>query len=278
MIKILVDSSSDLTFEEIKGRNIDIIPLEIHLDGKDYIDGVTIDKDEFYNLLKNSTDFPKTSMPSPDAFLKFFNDAKNNCDDIIYISISSHFSGAYQSAILAKEMTAYDGIHIIDSYSLSACIKIMAEYAEKLINEGYSAQEIVRIIEKFKSRVRVYAVLDTLEYLYRGGRLNRASAMLGTLAKIKPTVTALDGKVGLIKKSLGLIKAKKEILDLLKNTKIDCDFPIYSLYSCGTENCERLEADIKEINLKVSERIQLCPTIGSHIGIGAFGVFFVEAE
>ena len=277
MIKLLVDSASDFTKAELNNRNIEFIPLGITLDNENYLDGINLTKDDFYDKIQKSTEFPKTSMPSPAAFLEYFEMAKENGDEIVCILLSSALSGTYQSAVTAKGMVDYDKIYIVDSLCVATGIKIIVNYADKLRNDGLSGEEIAQKVESLKSKVRVYAGLDTLEYLYRGGRLSRTSAAIGTVANLKPIVT-LDaaGTVSVVKKSLGRTRAMRDLFEIIKKAEIDTDFPIYSLYTCGTDNCEELEKSLRNIGIEYTERSQIGPTIGAHVGPGVYGIFYVE--
>ncbi len=277
MIKIMVDSASDLRPED----NIyDImVPMTVTVAGGEYKDGVQITADAFYEKLAESEEFPKTSQPSPEEFIKHFEEAKLAGDEIIYISISSALSGTYQGAVLAKEMVEYDGIYIIDSLAVTQVIAVMAAYAQRLAKEGKSAKEIVEEIAGFKNRVKVFAGVDTLEYLKKGGRLSGAAAAIGTLAKIKPVVSlSPEGGVLNAAKALGIGKAMQFITDKLSEFGVDRDFPLYSLYTGGIENAERLEEKLKDLGYNITERRQVGPTIGAHVGPGVYGVVFVAEK
>lgn len=276
MIRILVDSSSDYTMEEIKQNGFHFIPLRISLAGKNYRDGIDLIPDQFYDLLINSGVFPMTSQPSPQDFADIFEDVKSKGDEIICILLSSALSGTCQSANLAKSMVNYEGIYIIDSLTATANIKFLGNYAEKLITEGFTAKEIVDKLESMKGKVKVFAGLDTLEYLHKGGRLSKASATIGELANLKPIITVTEeGKVSVIGKCLGKNKALKFIMKSLQEGNRDTSFPLYTLYSYGTENTEILEERLSSEGYVYDGRVQLGPTIGAHIGPGAFAVLFV---
>lgn len=276
MIRILVDSSADYTAEALKEANIEFVPIGVTIDGKDYLDGVDLEKDQFYELLTNSNDFPKTSQPSPQSFLDIFEEAKEKGDDVICILLSSALSGTTQSAALAKTMADYDNIYIVDSLSATYPIKIMADYACKLRKEGKNASHIVNELEELKTRVKVVAGIDTMEFLYRGGRVSKATAAIGELANIKPIISVMeDGTVGVIGKCLGKNKALRFITDHLEELNLDENFPIYTVYTYGTQNCEKLEEKLAKANYKTSGRFQIGATIGTHIGPGTFGVVFV---
>lgn len=274
MIRIMVDSASDCRKED--GLDVRIVPIAITLDGKQYYDGVDLDRDTFYKLLTSTSDFPKTSQPSPQDFVDIYEEVKAAGDELIYICLSSALSGTYQSACIAKNMADYDKIYVIDTLSATHLIRVMAERALAMRDAGSTAQEIVSELEVFKSRVKVYAVVDTLEYLYRGGRLSRASAAIGTITNVKPVLTVTeDGKVTSIGKCIGKTKAMQFLLKQFQSAQPDPDFPIYSLYSYGTENCEALEETLREAGYATAGRLQIGPTIGTHTGPGVCGVILV---
>lgn len=277
MIRIIVDSSADYTKERLEEAGLELVPIVVSIDGKSFLDGVDLGKDDFYEIMTNSNDFPKTSQPSPQAFLDVFEDAKEKGDDVICILLSSALSGTNQSANLAKDMAEYDNIYIVDSLSATYPIKIMAEYANKLRNEGFAAADIAAKLEELKGRIKIVAGIDTMEYLYRGGRVSKAAAAIGEVAKIKPIISVVDGgKVGVVGKCLGKNKAIRFFTDMLSEKTLDTNFPFYTVYSYGTENCEKLEEKLAKEGYTMKERLQIGATIGAHIGPGAFGVVFVE--
>lgn len=277
MIRILVDSSSDYLMDEIKEKNLEIAPIGITIGEQTYYDGQNLDRNQFYEILEESKAFPQTSQPSPQEFLDIFEDAKVKQDDIICILLSSALSGTYQSAVLAKQMAGYERIFIIDSLSATFNIKIMADYALELVKKGQTSEEIVASIESMKSKVKVYAALDTLEYLARGGRISKTTAAIGGLANVKPIITVSEeGEVTLLGKAFGKNKAISQIIHYLENLEIDTRFPVYAIYSYGTENCEHFQEKLTQAGISVATRMQIGPTIGTHIGPGAFGIVFVS--
>ena len=152
---------------------------------------------------------------------------------------------------------------------------MLAAYTRSLINEGIPAGEIADRCEQLKSKIKVYAGVDTLEYLYKGGRLSKASATVGELTGIKPIITVADGRVEAIGKCLGKIRAMNFIVDKVKSQKVNTDFPIYSLYTSGVENCEILEQKLASNGYKTADRLQIGSTIGAHVGPGVYAVVFV---
>ncbi len=278
MIKVLVDSSSDYGMDEVREKNLEFVPIHVTIDQKDYADGIDFAKDEFYTLLKESRDFPKTSQPSPEAFLSYFRNAQEKGDTIICILLSSALSGTCQSAMIAKDIVEYENIYIIDSLSATFIIKILADYAVSLIEEGYPAEEIVAKIESLKSRTKLFAGLDTLEYLAKGGRLSKSAAAVGELANIKPIITLTpEGSVGVLGKCIGKNKAIAQVLKHLQEENVSTEFPLYVIYTYGTENCEKFEEKLSENGYSITGRLQVGATIGAHIGPNAFGVVFVTS-
>ena len=277
MIRIVVDSSSDYTLEELKEKNIQQISISVSVGEKNYRGGVDITPDELYEMLLAGESFPKTSQPSPMDFLEVFEDARDKGDTVIYITLSSGLSGTFQSATLAKDMADYSEIHIIDSLAATHVIRVMADYACKLRDEEKSAAEIVQAILELRPRVKVLAGVDTLEFLYKGGRLNKAAAMIGELANLKPIITILEsGSLSVVGKCMGRNKALAFFTKALSEKTLDPDFPVYSLYAYGTENTEKLEQKLESIGIHCQERFQIGTTIGAHVGPGAFAVVFVE--
>ncbi len=276
MIKILIDSSADLTSTEIKAKNVTMIPIQITINDKNYLDGVDLDHDTFYDLLTTSTEFPKTSQPSPQEFLEAFEKVKEDGDELICILLSSALSGTFQSAQLAKNIVDYDKIYLIDSLSAVSAIRILCDKALEMINDGAKSQEIITTLNELKGRIKIYAALNTLDYLSKGGRISKAAATIGELTKIKPIITVNDeGKVEIAGKRLGINKSISYIKEKIDSFTIDQNYPIYPLYSFGEENLNKLQQKLVENNYKLANSIQVGPTIGAHLGPEAFGICFV---
>lgn len=277
MIRIMVDTSADYTVEETKEKGIGLLPIHITMGDKDYRDAYDLTKEEFYELLTAGSEFPKTSQPSLQDLLDAFEEAKENGDELIYLTLSSSLSGTYQSAVLAKNMAEYDKIYLVDSLTATHMVRVLADHAKKLADEGASAEKIVEELENLKKRVKVYAALDTLEYLYKGGRLSKTSAVLGEMARIKPLITVnANGEVAVVGKCMGKNKAITTLMKMIGDSNIDPDFPRYSVYTQGLENSELFEKRVTDAGIEITERYQIGATIGAHIGPGVFGLVFVE--
>ena len=279
MIKILVDSSSDYSPSEVREKGLLFVPIQISLADKQYRDGIDLERDQFYEMLEESGEFPKTSQPSPQAFLDIFQEAQKNKDQVICILLSSKLSGTYQSALLASQMINYEGTYLVDSLTAACTIQLLADHALELVASGLGAEEIVERLESLKSRAHVVAMLDTLEYLRRGGRIGKAAAVLGELARLKPIITlSEEGEIAVVGKAVGKNKAICAILKRLEEHPADERFPIYTGYTYGTENCEAFEERLQKEQIPVSGRRQIGATIGAHVGPGVFGILYVEKE
>ena len=277
MIRIIVDSSADYLKEELDAKQMTLVSLTINLDEKLYLDGVDITRDGLYEWLMESKGFPKTSQPSPEDFLKHFEAAKAAGDDVICILLSSALSGTCQSAHLAKNIADYDNIHIVDSLSATHLIRFLANKACKMRDAGNTAEEIVSVLEDLKTRTKVIAAVDTLEYLCRGGRVSKTAAAIGNLANLKPIITVSpEGEVTVLSKCVGKNKSMSYIINAMQEYEIDEEYPIYSVYSYGVENCIALEAKVVSTGYTLHSRKQVGATIGCHVGPGAFGVLFVH--
>lgn len=277
MIRILVDSAADYSLKELEEKNIEMIPLSITLNDNTYLDTVELERNHFYELLESTGSFPKTSQPSPEAFATVFHDAKEKGDEVICILLSSALSGTFQSAMIAKDMVEYENIYIIDSLSASIAIKLMADYADKLRRLNVSAKEIAAKVEEMKSRTRIFAAIDTLEYLQRGGRISKTAAAIGSLANLKPIITVTEeGTVSIVSKCIGRNKAIAAVLKLLEEHPADSEFPIYPLYTYGKENAEKLVEKCPKDTMICTDYQQVGAAIGSHVGAGAFGLVYVE--
>lgn len=279
MIRIIVDSGSDLLPEVANRYSIQVLPLLANVDGVEYRDGIDLGRDGFYELLEETGAFPKTSQVSPHAFAETFREALASGDEVIAITLSSALSGTYQSAKLAQAMVGEEGVYVVDSLSASYAIAMIAKYACALRDEGLSAKQIVAEIERFKGRVKLVAVFDTLEYLQRGGRLPKAAARLGEAAKLKPVVVITEeGEVGLSTAVLGRKRALDTLLKKVAKYSFDDSFPAIPIYSYGTKMCEKMEGGLADAGMSLSDRHQIGFVIGSHIGPGAYGIVFVASE
>ena len=194
-IRIITDSAADL--DNIRPE-VTVIPMKISFGSETYLDGVNLSHREFYEKLVESDILPTTSQASPSAFMKVFDEVLGPDDSAVVLTISSKLSGTCQSALIAA--TEYPNVHVVDGSSAAIGSGILAEYALRLVDMGKSAEEIASILEEKKKDVCLIAMLDTLEYLKKGGRLSSTVAFAGGLLNIKPVVNIEDGEIHILGK------------------------------------------------------------------------------
>ena len=198
-VRIIVDSTADMA-PRYRGRAA-VAPLTIHFGGEELIDGVSIDRRRFYERLVESDELPTTSQASPAVFQQLYEDSKRAGESAVVITISSKLSGTYQSACLAA--ADYENVYVVDSLSAAIGTGILAEYAIGCAEAGMDAVSLAAHLEQKRADICVIGLLDTLEYLKRGGRISKTVAFAGGLLSIKPVVTIQDGEIALIGKARG---------------------------------------------------------------------------
>ncbi|MDO4519340.1 MAG: DegV family protein [Eubacteriales bacterium] len=277
-IRIVTDSAADYKQEEILRRQIECLPMSVTFGSDSFLDGIELEKEEFYERLLEGKEFPKTSQPAPGAFLECFEAAKEANDSVIVILISGALSGTVQSAYIAKDMAEYDDVYIIDSTTATLGMRLLVDTAVVLREKGATVQQIVEEVERLKSKVHVLAGLDTLEYLAKGGRISKGAANIGNLANLKPLISIQEGKVDVCGKAIGMRRAYKGLMKIVDGYEIDEDYPVYFIYSYDRTNCAGfLHTMEKAGHIFDPVKIRgIGPTIGTHIGPGAFGMVFVE--
>lgn len=277
MIRIVADSTCDLTQEELKTLNVTAIPLSIHFGEESYLDGVTIDKNTFYEKLIQAEKLPTTSQGNPADILDIITPYLEQGDEVIGIFLSSQLSGTFQSATIAASMADSEHFHPIDSLSATIGSALLVRIACRLRDEGRSAAEIVEEIEELKSRVRIIAVVDSLKYLQMGGRVSAAAAMMGNLLGINPLISVIDGAVIPIGKARGKKSAYRHLLTLFKEEQPDLAYPIYFAHSHSPETLKELQDVILPTLAHPAEvfELEIGPTIGTHVGPGAGGLAYI---
>ena len=279
-IRIITDSSADFDRATAKRRQVEIVSMAVQFGNASFLDGKTITNDVFYTLLKEGRENPTTSQPTPAEFLRVFEEAKAAGDQVVAVLISSVLSGTLQSAHIAKGMCEYEDIYIVDSLSATAGIQILVNLACKLRDSGLPAPGIAQELERLKGRIRIFAVLDTLEHLRRSGRLSGFQAGLGAMTKLKPVITVRDGAVSIAAKAFGTSAAVKQLQKFLLQYPVDDAYPSYFLYTDDKEREELLLPALREQG-KLPLRLHYSsvgPTIGTHIGPGALGMAYIERE
>lgn len=275
--RIIVDSTADL-MPEYKSR-VSVVPLTVHFGEEEYIDGVTIDHKTFYEKLIESDVLPSTSQATPDAFMKEFEKAKTAGEAAVVITLASKFSGTYQSAMIAA--ADYENIYVVDSASAAMGSGILVELAFRLLDEGKSAEEIAAILEEEKKKIVIVALVDTLEYLKKGGRISKTVAFAGTVLNIKPVLSVVDGEINMLGKARGSKMGNNLLLqEIDKAGGIDFSKPVLLGYSGISDALLQKYIEdsryIWEGNLKEVRYTTVGSVIGTHAGPGAVVVAFFK--
>lgn len=274
MIKIICDSMSDVPKEIVEKFNIHVLPARVSIEGKEYFDGVDLTPQEFFRILRNTHELPKTSQVTYAQFKEAFDLYMDDYDEILYVGGSSRASGTYQSAILASR--DYEGkatIYPIDTYSFSAGGGVFVVKACMLAQEGKTAKEIVDILEGLKGTERVFLTVDDLKYLKMGGRISGLKATMGTLLNIKPIITLKDG----LAEHEGQVRGKKKSISYVFNKAIEGIEDLSDriiIYGGGDieEDIKILEEKVLATNCKNIYKVSPGLGITSNTGPGIVGL------
>jgi len=280
-VRIITDSASDISQAEALQLGIDVLPLKTIFGEKEYLDGVTLGHEEFYNMLIESDMIPTTSQIAPAEYEEKFRAAAENGDEILCITVSSLLSGCYQSANIAAE--EFPGkVTLVDSLNVAIGERILIQLALQLRDSGKNAQEIKDILEQEKKNIRLIALLDTLEYLKRGGRISPAVALAGSLLSIKPVVAIENGEISVLGKARGSKNGSNMLMTLVEQHGIDFEKPFCLAYTgLSDQILQKYIADSaalyqgKAKNLPIST---IGSTIGTHAGPGAIAVAFFSVQ
>ena len=278
-VRIIIDSTAN--FRKDYENKLKTVPLTVNFGTESYADGIEIDNDTFYKKLTTGDVMPTTSQPTPAAFEQAFKEVTDAGDEAVVITISSKLSGTFQSATIAAEEFA-GKVFVVDGHTVAIGTGALAEYAVNLAENGKSAAEIYEILEKEKEDIRVFAVLDTLEYLKKGGRISAAVAFAGGLLNFKPVIAIADGVVQSLTKGRGNKQANNLMnQEVEKSGGIDFTKPFVIGYTGSDstlmqeyikDNLDMWGGDASKINTA-----QLGSVVGTHAGPGAVAVgYFVK--
>lgn len=281
-IRIVTDSTADLPADIRKQLGIEMVPLQVSFGSESYFDAVTIGTDEFYSKLATASELPKSSQPSTIAFKEKYEQILAETPDAVIISIhlSSSMSGTYQSAVIGSTMVETNGVEpditVFDTKSASIGAGAMVLKAAEMAAAGCSKEEVMAEVERLRNETKIYFLVDSLEYLQKGGRIGKASAMLGSLLNIKPILTVdEEGFVSSVDKVRGNKKAMLRIVELLNGRYGDSDPVTLTIaYAQRKEPADEMVELIKQhFNLKATNYYELGPVIGTHAGPGTVGLF-----
>lgn len=276
MIRILTDSTVDLLPEDVSALGVRVVPLAVRFGDEHYEDGVDLGHEQFYEMLEQSHKLPTTSQPSPERFITEFERARDDGDDLICILLSSTLSGTFQSAQIAAEEVGYDRIFLVDSHTVSLAAQLLVRRAAARVAEGWSAEDIVDDLVSAREHLHIFAIVDTLKYLHKGGRLPTAAAIAGGLLGIKPVIGVQNGKVGLADKARGLPGAYVAIFkQIQKAGGVDETWPVMVGYTGKRHGVEPFMRYATQ-NLGLNEPLvrSIGAVVGTHAGPGAAGIAF----
>lgn len=279
-VKIIVDSTADM-IPQVEAR-VKIVPLTIHFGEKEYVSGVDIDAKKFYEMLVESDELPTTSQATPFAFGAAFEEAVKEGYDVVCLTCASKLSGTHQSAVIAA--ADYPGkVHVVDTNTIAIGLGILVEYALQLVDKGLSAEEITWKLLQKRENIRVLAMVDTLEYLKKGGRISAAVAIAGGLLNIKPVITIDQGEIKVLGKARGSKQGNNLLVqEIRKAGGVDFQKPLLLGYTGLSDAL--LQKYIQDSGALWEGRRENLPisivgsVVGTHVGPGAVAVAFFSAE
>lgn len=271
-IAIVTDSTADLTLSQARDLGVTVIPLTVNFGMQQYLDGIDINSEEFYPMLAASSTLPTSSQPSPAEFKEVYERLLQNYDSIISIHISTGLSGTISSALTAQEMVE-GSIHIVDSQSISLGIGLIVLEAVELVKQGLTAEQVVAELERVRKQTEVMFTLDTLEYLHKGGRIGKVSAVMGALLNIKPIVRVVDGIYIPVGKVRRQEQALQEIVNQFQSLSAGKTIKRLVVAHGAAENAAaKLAEKLKQaFNMVPDLVVQVGPVIGVHTGPGTVG-------
>lgn len=279
MIRIITDSASDIVDNE--REDLTVLPINIRFREDEFQDGVNLTHRMFYEKLVESDELPVTSQVPPTVFEEEYKAVEAQNDQAIVITISSKLSGTYQSAVMAAQDCG-DTIKVVDSENASIGQRALVEYALRLKDEGFGYDEIITRLEADKKRIRLIALLDTLEYLKKGGRISKTAAMAGNLLSIKPVIAIQGGEVAVLGKARGSKQGNNLLAEQIQHTGgIDFGKPFVLGYTGLSDAVLQKYIDdnraLWQDSVDALDTASVGGAIGTHIGPGAIGVAFFSA-
>ncbi len=281
MVRIMVDSGCDLTQREARELKIELLPITVTFGETEYQDGVSLPPREFYEKLIESDELPHTSQISPYVYGEYFKKFTGAGDTVVCLTLSSKLSGSYQSALMAAE--DYEGVFVVDTLNVCVGEQILARLAARLRDAGTDAAGIAAELEKARGRVQILGLLDTLEYLKRGGRISSAVAFAGEALGIKPVVSVVDGEVAMVGKARGSRNGSNLLRKLIEKTGgINFDMPYAISYTGLSDDILKKylqdSADLYEGHIRELPISAIGATIGTHVGPNCICVAFFSRD
>ena len=279
-VYIVTDSTADLTEEEVKQFEISIVPMNISIDDENYIDGVTITKEEFRQKMIESAELPKTAQPSIGRFVEVYDELGKNGDSVISIQMMRSISGTVDAARQAADITETN-VTVVDSDFTSRSMGMIVKEAAKAAQEGKTVEEILEIVEDAKKRTTLYLTVVNLDNLIKGGRISQLMGMFSNLLNIKLFLQVINGKIEIIQKGRGLKSLQKkydEIFELMKsapNGIQEIGIMHAGLSDFNEGNIARIRELFPDVPLTI---VTTSPIIMSHTGVDAMAITYLENE
>ena len=276
-VQIIVDSTADMPQELMK--RVKVVPMSIRFGEREFVDGKTIDAEKFYAMLETAETLPTTSQPTPAAFEDAFRECVEAGDEVVCLTIASKLSGTYQSATIAAEEFP-DKVFVLDCRTVTIASGVLTAYALNLADGGMGAREILETLIACRKQVRLLAIVDTLEYLKKGGRLSSAAALVGGLLNVKPIICVEDGEIKVIGTARGMKKAYAALTaEVEKTGGIDHARPVLLGYT--GRSAQPLHKYMEENGHLWAEGTPctvIGSTVGTHAGPGAVAAAFFSKE
>jgi DegV family protein with EDD domain len=277
---VVTDSTAGMPADLAAQNGVHVIPLWVHFEEEGYRDGVDLTTEQFYPMLSKARNLPTTSQPSIGEFLEVYRPLAGQAEAIVSIHISSELSGTVASALAAREMLHDVPVHVVDSRSTSMGLGLIALAAARAAAEGHNAEEVAAVAERLVLRTDVIFVVDTLEYLHKGGRIGGATALLGSLIQIKPILHLDKGRIAVLDKARSWRKAMDRLMEIVAKRA----------GSAGSLHASVIHAQANEEAEAIRDRVSgafrfaelhmagVSPAIGTHVGPGTVGIAFYAAE
>jgi len=278
MTKIIADTTCGLPLDELEGLGIDVIPQIIIFDEKPYRDDTEIDTPTFLSKLKEAKELPKTAAPPPALYEPIFKAYVEAGESIIILTPSTELSGTFRSAEIAAENVPEADVHILDTRTVAGGLGVLVKMAKIWADDGMAAEEIIQKIKDLSQREVVYFLVDTLEYLYKGGRIGNASYLVGSVLQMKPILGLLDGKVNAIEKQRTSTKALMRLKELVLEECPKGETSYITVNHCGgEERAKQLAVDLAEaLDIDSIPVYVVPPAIVVHAGPGVIEVSFFK--
>lgn len=279
-VKVIVDSTCDLSPELYKEFDMDVIPLNVNFGEENYLDNVTLTPDELYAKVKEKKTLPSSAAASPAVIEEHFKKYIDQGYDVVFMGIGSTLSTNFQSATIAKQSFPDDRVYLIDTKNLSSGSGLLALKAGRLAKEGRSAGEIFAEVQPLADKLSVQFVVDTLDYLHKGGRCSGTAKIFGHLFHIHPMIKVIDGKLVVYKKPRGTLKmASNELLNVFKEDYPNIDLENVMVTHAGSsrEVAEYLKSELaKLIDPKIIHETRAGCVISTHCGYGTIGILYIK--